>query len=309
MEIISTIETKLTDRTVVTIGKFDGFHRGHTELFHVARRAAGPGEKILVFTFLMPEDSKGCRSLLTREEKIYAARKLGAEIYLECPFTEEVRRMDAMDFLQGVLLDKLNMRHIVAGTDCSFGYRGAGNAELLAEKAEQLGYRASVVDKVRYGGETISSTRIRKAIEEGKIKEANEMLGFAYPMSGTVMHGHRNGHKIGFPTINLAIPDDKIVPRFGVYASRVNVGGKAFYGMSNVGKKPTVSGHEQPNIETHLFGTEEDFYGCSATVELLDFLREEQRFPTMAHLANQLRLDKGYALDRIKRHCYNVTSL
>ena len=217
--------------------------------------------------------------------------------------------MEAMDFLKDVLLDRLNMRHIVAGTDCSFGHMGAGNAALLEAHAEKLGYQVSVVDKIRYDGEEISSTRIRDAIEAGKITEANAMLGFAYPLSGTVLHGHRNGHKIGFPTINLAIPENKIVPHYGVYISRVTIDNIMFYGMSNVGRKPTVSGHEQPNIETHLFGTEEDFYGRPAKVELLDFLRREQRFPTLAHLSNQLRLDKADALDRIARHCYNVTSL
>lgn len=310
MQIISDIETRLTEKTVITIGKFDGFHLGHTELIHVAKQVLQPGEKLLIFTFLLPpERRQGYQGLLNREEKIRAAEKLGVDIYLECPFTEEVRCMEAMDFLKEVLLERLDMRHIVAGTDCSFGHMGAGNAALLKEQADILGYEASVVDKIRYKGEEISSTRIRAAIESGKIQDANAMLGFAYPLTGTVLHGHRNGHKIGFPTINLAIPEEKIVPRYGVYVSRVTIGNVMYYGMSNVGKKPTVSGHEAPNIETHLFGTEEDFYGQTATVELLDFLRKEERFPTLAHLSNQLRLDRASALDRIAQHCYNVTSL
>ena len=310
MQIISDIETTVAEKTVITIGKFDGFHLGHTELIRMAKMAKRPGEKLLVFTFLMPEEQRaGRRGLLSREEKIHAAEKLGADIYLECPFTEEVRRMEALDFLQDILLKRLNMRHIVAGTDCSFGHMGAGNAALLEQYAEKLGYQTFVVDKIRYKGEEISSTRVRAALESGKVLEANTMLGFAYPLSGTVLHGLRNGHKIGFPTINLAIPADKIVPAFGVYVSRVTIDNVVYYGMSNVGRKPTVSGHEEPNIETHLFGTEVDCYGRPATVELLDFLRKERRFPTLAHLSNQLRLDKAAALDRIARHCYNLTSL
>ena len=310
MRIIDTIDIQLTEPAVVTIGKFDGFHLGHAELIRTAKENLRPGEKLLVFTFRMPEDgTPAAKSLLTREEKIRQAERLGADIYLECPFTPEVRRMEAMTFLKDVLLDRLCMRHIVAGTDCSFGHMGAGNAALLLEHSRDLGYGVNVVDKVRYLGEEISSTRIRAAVEAGEMQLADAMLGFAYPLSGTVMHGFRNGHRIGFPTVNLAIPEGKIIPRFGVYVSRVTIDGTQWYGMSNVGYRPTVSGQDRPNIETHLFEADSDFYGREASVELLDYLRPEQAFASLEELAEQLKADKAEALDRIRDHCYNVTSL
>ena len=282
--------------SVVTVGKFDGFHIGHAALLHRAAELCTNGRRLILFTFSVSPQAvmtgKRPRLLLDPEEKLSCAESLGADVLIDCPFTEEIRHMPAEEFLSEILVNHLKAEEIVVGPDVSFGFRGQGNAALLADRAEALGYRLTVVDKVRWHGEIVSSTRIRDCIEAGDLISARAMLGRPYGFCAEIVHGNHLGHSLGIPTINQEAPPRRLMPKNGVYRARVTIAGKTFDGMANVGTKPTVDGIRPVGVETNLFDFNEDVYGQTARTELLEFIRPEQRFPSLAALQEQLAQDR-----------------
>ena len=285
--------------TVVSLGKFDGLHIGHQAIIEKMREVAET-EKLrpLLFSFTTPPEvltrGRAEKLLLTPSEKRRIALGLGIRGIREVRFTEDIRSMKAIDFLKNVLIGLLGMRHMVVGPDCCFGYGREGNVEFLKEHAEELGYGLSVVEKVRLNGEIVSSTRIRALLGRGELKEVGESLGRPFFFSGRVAYGARLGHELGFPTLNLPIPEVRFLPPFGVYASRTTVDGTVYEGMSNLGVKPSVSPEEEPKpgLETYLFQEAGELYGKEVRTELLAFLRQEKRFSSLEELRDQLKRDE-----------------
>ena len=283
--------------SVVSIGKFDGFHLGHQEILAKMREIREEdGSRIVLFSFSDSPQAylagKKISNLETDAEKRRTAAGLGVDLLTELPFSERIRNMTAEEFLRDILISRLGMKTIVAGPDCAFGFGRRGNIAFLEEHAAEYGYRLTVVDKVRMDGEVISSSRIREALSEGRMEEAAAMLGHPYTLSGPVMRGKQLGRRLGIPTINQIIPAGKQFPRNGVYAARIRLEGKTFFGMANVGVKPTVAGERRPGLETHLFGFSGDVYGKQADTELLTFIRPERRFDSVEALQGQLREDR-----------------
>ena len=291
-----TKEIQLEGPSVVTIGKFDGFHLGHRKLLQECCRIRKAGERVVVFTFSrspqMVLAGKAYAELNSHEEKVHLAEALGVDVLIEYPFTPDVRQMTAENFLKDILFDRLHAVAIVAGPDCRFGYERRGDIEFLEEHSEELGYLVHVVEKENYQLMPISSTRIREVLRKGAIEEVNAMLGCHYGYDGEVVHGRRLGRTLGFPTINQWVPEGKVLPQYGVYASEVVRNGKVYPAVSNIGVKPTISGSERVSIETYIYDFDHEIYGEKIRVQLLHFVRPERRFYSLEALKKQVDRDK-----------------
>ncbi|MCD8329175.1 MAG: bifunctional riboflavin kinase/FAD synthetase [Lachnospiraceae bacterium] len=284
--------------SIVTIGKFDGFHRGHQKILKEAAADRMGERQVVVFTFSrspqMVLAGREGTSLNTRREKLALAERFGADGVIEYPFTEEVRHMSAERFLREILVDQLQACEIVAGPDCCFGYERQGDVAFLEAKARELGFSLHIVEKERYDGAVISSSRIRESLARGDVENAAAMLGYPFGYESEIVHGRRLGRTLGFPTINQAIPAGKLVPALGVYAAEILLDGQRFRGIANVGVKPTVSGGDgrSAGVETSIFDFHEDVYGRRVRVELKHFVRSERRFSSLEALRAQVERDK-----------------
>ncbi|MBE5900633.1 MAG: bifunctional riboflavin kinase/FAD synthetase [Lachnospiraceae bacterium] len=291
----NTTDIYIEEDTVITLGKFDGLHSGHRVLVEALRKEKEKtGFKSVVFTFSrLPKEKiekKKQPFLLSMEEKESLLEKSGVDYVIEYPFTEEVRRMEAEDFV-AMLVEKLHVKVFVIGTDFSFGYEKRGNYGLLQSLSQNYGFRVLAFTKKQKQGEDISSTRIRNAILNGDIQTANELLGYPYFFEGEVQNGRKIGRTIGIPTVNLTPHERKLLPPFGVYASETVVDGKTYLSLSNIGKKPTVGDDNPVGLETYIFDFHEEIYGKPICVKLLQFIRGEKKFESVEELKQQIQLD------------------
>ena len=297
----------IEDPTVVTIGKFDGRHRGHQKLLReMMKLKQERGLKTAVFTFSRTPGSVVTgdrRTVITpNEERRRNMEEAGVDYLIEYPFTEQVAHMSPEDFVKNVLVGEMNAKVVVAGPDCSFGYKGAGTADLLKQMAPECGFETVIIEKAQEDHRDISSTYIREELDRGNVRKANELLGTPYSIHGTVVHGnHIGGPVLGFPTANIVPPPEKHLPLFGVYVSRVKVDGKLYGGVTNVGKKPTIDGGSPVGVETFLFDLQEDLYGKWIEVQLLDFIRPEKKFDSLEALKEQIEKDKETSLFYFKK--------
>ena len=306
MQIISgTKEFNQLPPAAVAIGKFDGVHRGHRKLIGelLARKAQGLCAAILTFT-PAPETFFGFGdgySVTTQEEKRRIFSELGIDYLIEYPFDRETADTLPELFVREILQEQMNARFIAAGPDLSYGRRGVGDYTLLEEIGREEGFETMCVEKLRIGGEVVSSSRIRALLREGRMEEVQECLGRPYSILGTVRHGRELGRTIGIPTINQVPETEKLLPPRGVYYSIVTVDGTAFPGMTNIGVRPTVSGDGTITAETHLFGFSGDLYGKSAQTDLLHFRRPEKRFGSLEELKTAMEADIRAGEDLFRR--------
>jgi riboflavin kinase/FMN adenylyltransferase len=275
-------------RSAVTLGKFDCLHRGHQLLIDRVRELSDEDTCSIVCAFDM-----GKESLLTNEER--RARLEGeVDCLIECPFTKELREMEAEQFIRRILVDTMHVKDVIIGTDFRFGYEVRGDAEMLQKYAGQYGYRVEVIEKKKYHEREISSTYVRELLKEGNVKLASRLLGYTYCTSGTVEHGKRLGRTLGFPTMNVSWDGRKIAPRYGVYACETVIDGTVYPSIGNVGVKPTVAKIPQLLAEVYVFGYEGDAYGKKIEIRFLDFERPEMRFDSVEELKHQVDIDLLY---------------
>lgn len=298
MQIISGItEIQINSPTAVAIGKFDGVHLGHKQLLReITEKAHSSGVmKSVVFTFNPSPESLfsgiAFPELTTISEKRKIFDRMGIDILIEFPMNFKTASIPADVFLREYLCDRLNARYIVAGRDLSFGESGSGNADLLCALAGEYGYECHIIDKLKYKGADISSTRIREAIVTGDIVKASEMIGEPYRITGVVSHGRHVGSSLGMPTANVIIPPDKLTGPRGVYYSRVHTLNGIYRSISNLGVKPTVAEDELLCCESYIYDFNDDIYGQYIEVELLDFVRPERKFDSIEELKEQMNRD------------------
>lgn len=295
MQIIEqTTEFRLPERSAVAIGKFDGVHLGHRKLIQKIIEQKNEHRLATVFTF----DTSAAaffggeeKELTTIAEKRRIFEEMGVDVLIEFPLNRETAATEPEEFVHRYLAAQMQTAYICAGTDLSFGRNGAGNYALLEKYADQYGYRAELIDKVRVDGEEVSSTRVREAVREGRMESVTRMLGMPYCVSGRVEHGKKLGRTIGMPTANLVPEEDKLLPPNGVYCSRALIGGRTCKGISNVGCKPTVDDGHVVGVETYLYDFTGNLYGKDITVQLLAFRRPEMRFDSVEHLKEQMEAD------------------
>lgn len=306
--ITDTKEFQIEEPTIVTLGKFDGRHRGHQKLLRIMKELKGSlGYPTAIFTFGTPPLSMMAgqpRTVITTNlERRSNLEKMGIDYLVEYPFSEEVRHMQPADFVKDILAKRMSAKEIVVGPDCSFGYRGAGDTDLLKQLEGPLGYRLHVIEKEKDCQRDISSSYIREELERGNVEKANALLGEPYAVHGEVVHGkHIGGSVLGFPTANLVPPPIKRLPRFGVYVSRVLVEGVYYRGITNIGRKPTLKGENPVGVETYIFDMDRDIYGKVIEVQLLAFDRPERRFSSLEELKENIERDKAFAADYFEKH-------
>lgn len=291
-----------------TIGTFDGLHLGHrkiiSQLIAAAQRVGGESTVISFHPHprlvLFPEDNP-LRLLHTLEERIAAFRAIGVDNLLLVPFTKEFSRLSSERFIDEILVQTVGIHTIVIGYDHHFGKNRTGGLKELQDAGAIRGFEVEEIPAEQVDSANVSSTKIRKALQEGDIATANRYLSYAYPLTGTVVHGQKLGRTIGYPTANIQ-PDDpyKLIPGEGVYV--VGVAGEfgTRYGMCNIGRKPTVGDHPL-GIEVHLFDFDGDLYGQRLTLTFLDWIRADQKFAGLEPLVAAIRADEAESRARIKR--------
>lgn len=293
-------------RSSVTLGKFDGLHRGHQKLINLIRREQGEKNRSVIFTFDVSPRSYILHSppkyLLTYEERRELAENLGVDILAECPFTEALMHMEPEDFVKEYLAERLHARYLAVGPDFRFGYQRRGTPELLKELGRTYGFRTEIVEKEKYKGRDISSTFVREELEKGHIEEVNQLLGYTYFTKGEIVHGRQLGRTIGIPTANLIPPVIKKLPPNGVYITESLIQGKTYQGITNIGYKPTVK-ENFLGVETYLFFCNADLYGQEAEVRFYRYLRPEIKFSSLEELKCQMLKDieEGKSYFRLKK--------
>lgn len=308
MRIVRWGEQFTCERSVVSVGSFDGVHRAHQEIVQIMREEQKRvGGATCVVTFdphpqeVLHTRPHEVRLLTTIEERLALLDRLGVEIAVVLKFSKEFSQTPPEEFVESIIVRQLGAAYFVVGHDHGFGKGRKGDIELLQSLGEKFKFGVRAVDALIIDGEPVSSTRIRQALESGDIPEANKLLGREYELHATVMHGDERGRTIGFPTANLApLSPRKLVPGDGVYAVRVTVRGKQYNAMMNIGVRPTVTAGLQHTIEAHILGFDEMIYDERVEVAFVKRIRNEKKFESVEQLVKQIEQDRADCMNLFK---------
>ena len=287
----------------LALGTFDVFHLGHMAVINAAKQSEYPMYALLfnehplkAIVGKAPPELL-CDSVLFRLRDEYGIPAIHIDF-------GEIMDLSAEEFFYDILLDDMSVRELSCGENYSFGKGGKGDVALLCELCKQNDIKLNVVPTVMYKDEPISSTRIRLAIENGNVEDANAMLGRPFSFAQSVIHGESRGHSLGFPTANQLLPESFVKPRRGVYAAMCRIDGKLYPAVTNYGIKPTVGG-TKPVSETHIIGLEADLYSSFIEVQLLSFIRDEMKFPDLQRLKGAISEDCKTSLKIFAKHLEN----
>lgn len=298
--ITSSLQTVLTPNAVA-LGNFDGIHLGHRQVIEpvlAAREAAVLRLYATVVSFSPHPrtffSGQGLPLLSPFEERAALLEQVGVDQLVILPFDRALAGLSPQEFVEEIILQQLQAKHVSIGEDFRFGAKRAGDANLLRQLLLPHGIEVSIVALQTVNGDRVSSSAVRQALHSGDLQSATKLLGRPYRLSGKVVTGQQLGRTIGFPTANLQVPQEKLIPAQGVYGVRIfSKGlnqGEAILGVMNIGNRPTVNGLSQ-TIEVHVLDWEGDLYGQDLTVELLEFLRPEQKFSSLDALKDQIQVD------------------
>jgi len=292
---------------VITIGTFDGVHIGHLKILQrIINAAKKTGLKSALLTFfphprMVLQSNTDIKLLNTVAEKAAILERLGLDVLIIQPFTKDFSRLSAIEFVRDILVNILKSKKIIIGYDHRFGRNRNANIKDLIAFGAALDFEVEEIPAQEIAAISVSSTKIRKALEQGEIKTANAFLGYAYLLTGTIVKGKGVGRTLSFPTANLAIAEEyKQIPKNGVYVVSSLLQGTVVYGMMNIGLNPTVNGRIR-SIEIHYFNLDADLYGQQIQVNVLHRLRDEKRFSSLDDLKAQLAIDQKKALQLTTR--------
>ncbi|NQX85823.1 MAG: bifunctional riboflavin kinase/FAD synthetase [Flavobacteriaceae bacterium] len=308
MKIEKAIDYSLIKAAVVTIGTFDGVHIGHQKIISkLVNIAKDKALQAVVLTFfphprMVLQKDADIKMINTIDEKSQRLESHGVDYLVVEEFTKEFSRLTAQEFVRDILVEKLHVKHIIIGYDHRFGRNRTANIDDLRAFGEIYDFEVTEISAQEIDEVAVSSTKIRNALLDGNIKTANLFLGYPFNFLGTIVKGKGLGKQIEFPTANLQLNRAyKLIPKDGVYFVRTAYKGVLLYGMMNIGTNPTVEGQFR-TIEMHLFDFKKDIYGEDFKVEILERLRDEHKFQSVAHLKKQLFQDKAHALTLIKKY-------
>lgn len=293
---------------VVTTGTFDGVHKGHLQIIRKLRETAAAcgGETVLLTFYPHPRmvlfPDQPLHLLNTQEERTALLAAAGIDHLIIHPFTREFSMLDSLTFIKEILVEKLGTKKLVIGYDHHFGRNREGSFAHLKEFGPVYGFEVEEIPELDVNNMQVSSTKIRRALETGAVAEAAVLLGYPYPLTGTVVKGQQLGRTLGFPTANLQVNDpNKLVPADGVYAVLVESGGKTYRGMLGIGKRPTIDGKHR-TIETNILNFDKDIYGETITLHFIAYLRDDQKFENLEALTQQLFADRDAAHAALDTH-------
>jgi riboflavin kinase/FMN adenylyltransferase len=308
LKTFSNIREYNNKKSVVTIGTFDGVHIGHKKILEkIIFNAKELNCESVVLTFfphprMVLQDNSVVQLLNTLDEKTLLLEKTGIDNLIIHPFNQEFSRLTAEEFVKEILVNQLNIRKIIIGYDHRFGRNRTANINDLIVFGKEYGFEVEQISAQEINDNAVSSTKIRNAILEGNITLANNYLGYNYFFSGIVVKGKQLGRTIGFPTANIKINEDyKLIPKNGVYIVKSNYDKKTIFGLINIGTRPTVDGTNQ-TIEVFYLDFDKTIYDESLTIEIIEFIRDEQKFDSLKDLKNQINEDKIFALNYINTH-------
>ena len=293
--------------SVVTIGTFDGVHIGHRKILdRLIKDGKTTGRRSILLTFfphprMVLQKDSDLKLLNSIDEKTDVLQELGLDCLVIHPFTVDFSRLTAKEFVREVLVNTLNAKKVIIGYDHRFGRNRTADIQDLQSFGNLYGFEVEEIDAQEIDDISVSSTKIRKALDSGDLETANRYLGYPYMLSGRIIHGKGLGRDLGFPTANMDLDANyKLIPAGGVYVVRSSYGGQEVYGMMNIGSNPTVNGSGQ-HIEVHFFDLDADLYDLEMRVSVLARLRDEQKFDSLEGLKKQLELDRLHARDLIHR--------
>jgi riboflavin kinase/FMN adenylyltransferase len=302
VNIITNIEQfQAIKNPILTIGTFDGVHVGHQKIIEKMQELAREKDgETVIFTFfphprmIVSPDNHGVELIQSQEEKLEKLRRLGVDHLIIFPFTKEFSEITAESFVTDILVKKLNIHTIIVGYDHQFGKNREGNLAYLEKKGMNFGFEVVEIKAHEINDVNVSSSKIRQALKDGNIEIANHYLNEPFEIWGQVVHGNKLGRTIGFPTANIGIDDIlKITPARGVYAVTISVDeSQTYYGMLNIGVRPTVNQDFKETIEVHIFDFSEDIYNQNVKIKFFEKIREEQKFNGLDSLINQLNKDE-----------------
>ena len=302
MREITDITTFTTQQpTVLTIGTFDGVHLGHQKIIErVVTTARQEGLLATIFTFfphprMVVQHDKSLKLIHTLEEKKQLLQQLGVDLLVVQPFNEAFAQLTAEEFVNTILVQHLNVKKVIIGYDHRFGRNRTANINDMRLFGEKYGFAVEEISVQEVDEVSVSSTKIREALNKGDVTTAEHYLGTPYSLTGTVVHGLKLGRTLGYPTANIQVTEDyKLIPKDGVYAVYSYIGARKVYGMMSIGKNPTIEG-KGASIEVYFFDFNGDLYDRELTIYFVKYLREERKFSSVALLKKQLQDDETTA--------------
>jgi len=285
--------------TCLAIGTFDGLHKGHQLIINQAIKEARKNNYPAAVLSFHPHPLEIIAgkmpppSVVSRSQKISILEDMGIDYYFEQEFNQEFAQLKPEEFINQILLDKIRVKTIVVGDDFRFGYKNEGNVEILKEMGKLHSYRAKIISQLHASDDRISSTRIRTLLKKGKIKNAEKLLGRPYQICGEVIHGKKRGRKLGFPTANLNLETNYILPPEGVYAVQVQYKGQEYVGAANLGYNPTFN-NQDISFEVFILDFKGNLYNQRLCVDLIEFIRGEKDFAVKEELIEQMKQDILY---------------
>ena len=307
MEIIYDLEKiEKDEKTVITLGTFDGIHLGHRKILEMlVEKSAALGGRNMLVTFnphprsVLVKDKK-VRLLNTLDEKIPILESIGVHNLLVLNFTKEFSQKTSYEFIKEYLVDKIGVNEIVIGYDHHFGRGRDGNESALRKMGDEFGFKVSLVEAVCIDNITVSSTAIRNALSEGDILLAGKLLGRRYSFSGIVVHGDKRGMDLGFPTVNIEVSgEDKFLPKIGIYLVKINVEEINYFGLMSIGKRPTFYESGDVTTEVYIMNFSKEIYGQNVTVNIIERIRDEEKFSSADELITQMKKDEEIGLEII----------
>lgn len=296
------------EKTFVTIGTFDGVHFGHQKIIEkLVSEAKKAQKKSVLLTFfphprMVLQKDTSIELINTIEERAFLLEKTGLDYLIIHPFSRAFSRTTALEFVRDILVNQLNISKLIIGYDHHFGKNREGNITQLTEYSHLYDFKVKEIPAQDIDDVSVSSTKIRRALHSGNLKTANNYLGYNFMLNGNVVNGKKLGGKIGYPTANIDVKETyKLIPKTGVYVVKSMIAEEIVFGMMNIGNRPTINGNHQ-TIEVHFFDFNKDLYHQNLTIELLYFLRDEQKFDSLELLIDQLKKDESIARDYIKNN-------
>lgn len=293
---------------VVTIGTFDGVHRGHQEILrNMVNRAKEIGGESVVVTFyphprqVLSHDS-GIRFISTQEEKIAHLEALGIDNLIIIKFTKEFAAIPSEDFIKDYLVKNIQPAVLIIGYDHHFGKGRTGDFGMLYELGSQYHFKVEKIQEQDVDNVAVSSTKIRHYLENGDIKHANMLLGYEFSYTGKVVHGQQVGHKMGYPTANIEVAEEfQLIEKQGVYATFAEIGGRSYPAMTYIGKRPTMEDNRPQSIETHIISFDGTLYDKEIKIRFVDFVRDDKKFDNFEALKRQIGIDEQQIINILNK--------